>query len=42
MSNSIIDTTDWDCEQNVVATVVTLLQHGGWVIESIADTETVH
>lgn len=40
MSNFIVETTEWYCEQNVVAAVVTLLKQDGWDIESIADTES--
>ena len=40
MSNFIVDASEWYCEQNVVVSVVTFLKQNGWVIESIADTES--
>lgn len=31
--------TEWCCESNVVASVVSLLKQEGWTIESVANTE---
>jgi hypothetical protein len=40
MSNFTVETSEWYCEQNVVAAVVTLLEQDGWAIESVADTQS--
>jgi hypothetical protein len=40
MSDFVVDKSEWFCEQNVVASVVIYLKRDGWIIKSIADTES--